>query len=179
MKRVGGSNNLDPPPKVSRTKESSDEGNKNVGGCQASLGCSLAERLEKITTVQHLTTRQVKRLLKDVLTSEDVVSALRRYIDGEFKEPETGEVSAATQRRAKSLGVFSIFNDFGKDSSYHLEPRAITRSLTRRIEESLQISFRILSGQEIKHRVILDMEFPDDAGNNEDNFGHIWYCVGD
>ncbi|KAK4474637.1 hypothetical protein MN116_001772 [Schistosoma mekongi] len=173
MKRVGGPNNLDPPPKVSKTKESSDEGNKNVGGWQASLGCSLAERLEKITTVQHLTTRQVKRLLKDVLTNEDVVNALRRYIDGEFKEPETGEVSAATRRRAKSLGVFSILNDFGEDSSYHLESRAITRSLTRRIEESLQNQFPHSIGSENKTPcTILDMEFPDDDGNNEDNLGN-------
>ncbi|VDP16430.1 unnamed protein product [Schistosoma margrebowiei] len=128
MKRGGGPNELDPPPKVSKTRESVD-GDECVGDWQASLGCSLAERLEKITTVQHLTTRQVKRLLKDVLTNEDVVSALRRYIDGEFREPETGEVSAATRRRAKSLGLFSILSDLGENSDYHLESRAITRSL--------------------------------------------------
>ncbi|TNN07515.1 GON-4 isoform X4 isoform 1 [Schistosoma japonicum] len=173
MKRVGGPNNLDPPSKVAKTRDSSDEKNKNVGGWQASLGCSLAERLEKITTVQHLTTRQVKRLLKDVLTNEDVVNALRRYIDGEFKEPETGEVSAATRRRAKSLGVFSILNDFGEDSGYHLESRAITRSLTRRIEESLQNHFPHSIGSENKTPcTILDMEFPDDDGNNEVNLGN-------
>lgn len=55
------------------------------------------------------------------------MSALRRYIDGEFREPETGEVSAATRRRAKSLGLFSILSDLGGNSDYHLESRAITR----------------------------------------------------
>ncbi|VDP24589.1 unnamed protein product [Schistosoma mattheei] len=171
MKRGGGPNDLDPPPKVSKTRESVDE-DECVGDWQASLGCSLAERLEKITTVQHLTTRQVKRLLKDVLTNEDVVSALRRYIDGEFREPETGEVSAATRRRAKSLGLFSILSDLGENSDYHLESRAITRSLTRRIEESLQNQFPHSTTPEKEAPcTILDMEFPDEDDGNVKNIG--------
>ncbi|CAH8675343.1 gon-4-like [Schistosoma haematobium] len=172
MKRGGGPNELDPPPKVSKTRESVDE-DECVGDWQASLGCSLAERLEKITTVQHLTTRQVKRLLKDVLTNEDVVSALRRYIDGEFREPETGEVSAATRRRAKSLGLFSILSDLGGNSDYHLESRAITRSLTRRIEESLQNQFPHSTTPEKEAPcTILDMEFPDEDDGNGKNIGN-------
>ncbi|CAH8574936.1 unnamed protein product [Schistosoma turkestanicum] len=171
MKRTGKSNDLYPPPKVAKTRESLDE-DESLGGWQASLGCSLAERLEKITTVQHLTTRQVKRLLKDVLTNEDVVNALRRYIDGEFREPETGEVSAATRRRAKSLGLFSILNDLGEDSDYHLESRAITRSLTRRIEESLQNQLPYSVRPETKTPcTILDMEFPDENDNIEKSVG--------
>ncbi|CAH8679575.1 unnamed protein product [Schistosoma rodhaini] len=172
MKRGGGPNELDPPPKVSKTRETVD-GDECVGDWQASLGCSLAERLEKITTVQHLTTRQVKRLLKDVLTNEDVVSALRRYIDGEFREPETGEVSAATRRRAKSLGLFSILSNLGENSDYHLESRAITRSLTRRIEESLQNQFPHSITPETKAPcTILDMEFPDEDDNIGKNVGN-------
>ncbi|VDP97190.1 unnamed protein product [Trichobilharzia regenti] len=91
------------------------------------MGCSLAERLEKISIMKNLTTRQLKRLLKDVLTNEDVVSALGRYIDGEFKEPETGEISAATRRRAKSLGLFSILSELGVTSNHNLQSRAVTR----------------------------------------------------
>ncbi|CAH8872801.1 unnamed protein product [Trichobilharzia szidati] len=136
MKRAGKSNDTDPPPKISKTNNTLfSEG--EIDSWQASLGCSLAERLEKISTMQNLTTRQVKRLLKDVLTNEDVVSALRRYIDGEFKEPETGEISAATRRRAKSLGLFCILSELGEMSNHNLQSRAVTRSLTRRVEESL------------------------------------------
>lgn len=91
------------------------------------LGCSLADRLDKINSVQNLTTREIKRLLKDVLTNQSVVSTLQRYINGDFNDPETGEISVSTRRKAKTLGLFSSINDLDDQSNYHLQPRAMTR----------------------------------------------------
>ncbi|CAH8641048.1 unnamed protein product [Heterobilharzia americana] len=163
MKRVRESNDVNPPPKIPKTRESLNTGDEKVCDWQASLGCSLAERLEKIDTVQHLTTRQIKKLLKDVLTNEDVVIALRRYINGEFKEPETGEVSAATRRRAKSLGLFSVLSNLRGELNCPLESRAITRSLMRRFQDSLQNHLPRPVPTEVKQPcTILDIQFPDE-----------------
>ncbi|KAF6774418.1 hypothetical protein AHF37_06575 [Paragonimus kellicotti] len=93
---------------------------------KAALGSSLADQLEQLTVKKNLTARQVKKLLRAVLTNEDVISAFRRYIN--LSEPETGEISATTKRRARDLGLLSASSeDLQSTVSQSLEPRVITR----------------------------------------------------
>ncbi|CAL8088150.1 unnamed protein product [Calicophoron daubneyi] len=138
------------------------------GGWQATLGTSLAEQLEQLTVKQHLTARQVKKLLRAVLTNEDVVSAFRRYIN--LSDPETGELSASTRRKAKGLGLLSTApNESGK-SIPEVESRVLTRSLTRSLHQSLREYLPAKSAEATaihKPRTILDMEFPDEDDEGE------------
>ncbi|KAF7232350.1 hypothetical protein EG68_09424 [Paragonimus skrjabini miyazakii] len=132
----------------------------------AALGSSLADQLEQLTVKKNLTARQVKKLLRAVLTNEDVISAFRRYIN--LNEPETGEISASTKRRARDLGLLSASSeDLQSTVSQSLEPRAITRSLARTIQHSLREYFPQDTSATCKEpSTILDMEFPeeDDEG---------------
>ncbi|KAF5401652.1 hypothetical protein PHET_04841 [Paragonimus heterotremus] len=139
---------------------------ENVSGWQAALGSSLADQLEHLTVKKNLTARQVKKLLRAVLTNEDVISAFRRYIN--LSEPETGEISASTKRRARDLGLLSESSeDLQSTVSQSLEPRVITRSLARTIQHSLREYFPQDTSAACKEpSTILDMEFPeeDDEG---------------
>lgn len=135
-------------------------------GWQESISNSLADALEHLKVDRHLTAREVKKLLRAVLTNDDVVSAFRRYID--LSDPETGTPSAATRKRAKDLGLLqSATNVVG--CPHELERRVITRSLARTIEQSLPDYFpRPDVELDQKACTILDMEFPDD---DEDEVG--------
>lgn len=80
--------------------------------------------MEHLKVDRHLTAREVKKLLRAVLTNDDVVSAFRRYID--LSDPETGTPSAATRKRAKDLGLLQSATDF-VGCPHELERRVITR----------------------------------------------------
>ncbi|CAH8436884.1 unnamed protein product [Dicrocoelium dendriticum] len=130
-----------------------------MSGWQAALGASLADQLERLTVQRSLTARQVKKLLRAVLTNDDVVSAFRRYIN--LSEPETGELSISTKRKAKALGLLPASDGAQLDSAF--EPRVITRSLARSIRRSLRDYLPAgASGSGRKPSTILEMEFPNE-----------------
>ncbi|VUZ43540.1 unnamed protein product [Hymenolepis diminuta] len=120
-----------------RTKELSDNFEQLCADdWKLNMGASLAERLEAIATEKKLSTAQVKRLLKEVLTNPVVVSAFKQYMSGQLTllEPETGAASTSTQRQAKFLG-FDL-SAFGPNSNVIDTwcKRRVTRSLTKKLK---------------------------------------------
>ncbi|VDP90048.1 unnamed protein product [Echinostoma caproni] len=165
-KRRNHTDNEEPgPSKAPRTEEKNAKiDGLESSGWQAVMGSTLAEALEHLKVDRHLPAREVKKLLRAVLTNEDVVSAFRRYIN--LSEPETGTPSATTVKRAKDLGLLQGLPT-AIVGSHGLEPRVITRSLARTIEQSLPDYFPRQSNESGKNAcTILDMEFSDDDEND-------------
>ncbi|KER24458.1 hypothetical protein T265_07885 [Opisthorchis viverrini] len=130
---------------------------------------SLADQLEQLTVKRNLTARQVKKLLRAVLTNEDVVSVFRRYIN--LNEPETGELSARTKRRVKNLGILRGSSNSQSNALFAdqlLEPRVVTRSLARTIQHSLREFLPVDPSTHCKQpSTILDMEFSDEEDTSD------------
>ncbi|VDN11676.1 unnamed protein product [Dibothriocephalus latus] len=130
------------------------------------MGASLAERLESIANEKKLTVPQVKRLLKAVLTNEDVVDAFRHYMDGQLAllEPETGEPSSATRRQAHLLGVdptaLSRCSD-DPDIENPIVHRVLTRSVAKQIRSKDTGKAKPSRGGKTRC-TLQDMVFPDD-----------------
>ncbi|VDL89984.1 unnamed protein product [Schistocephalus solidus] len=142
---------------------------------QLNMGASLAERLERIANEKKLTVPQVKRLLKMVLTNEDVVAAFRHYMDGQLAllEPETGEPSSATRRQAHILGVdpMALSRCSGDPA---IENPIVHRVLTRSVAKKIHCNLRDTANPKIsrtgKTRCTLqDMIFPDDDDDAADS----------
>ncbi|TGZ52506.1 hypothetical protein CRM22_010617 [Opisthorchis felineus] len=162
----------DAPPKKRRLHTFADVADAHsigITGWQAALGSSLADQLEQLTVKRNLTARQVKKLLRAVLTNEDVVSVFRRYIN--LNEPETGELSARTKRRVKNLGILrgpSNSQSNALSANQLLEPRVVTRSLARTIQHSLRDFLPVDPSVHCKQpSTILDMEFSDEEDTSD------------
>ncbi|KAL3320790.1 hypothetical protein Ciccas_000536 [Cichlidogyrus casuarinus] len=117
------------------------------------LGQSLADMLDQTANIKNLKASQVKKVLKEILLNEDIVSAFRMIMDGEITIPGTTVIDDLQTSLARPE---SELNPFTKG--------VLTRSkLNKKIDN---IGGDTSISQPAKN--ILSVEFPDEDPDEDD-----------